>query len=240
MIAKEVDGNEQRTAPTSLPDCALPPSDPSAEAAAEALIARVQPNVRAYLAVQGVRGDNLDDLCQQSRVHLLLALRARRAAGRAIENGAAFARKIARNLLLDAGRRARARPPTTSLDALAEESGSHAAVPAAPDDVADRVLSVLAAEQLRAWLWQEVRALPPFQRAALLLGMEPDELLSLQYKQSEIAQALGLPLDDFLGLWRGLPLSDRQIAHRLGVANVSNLRKCARERLARRLASLQP
>lgn len=240
MTAKEVNGKE-RAAATPLPACA-PPNDRAAESAADALIACVQPDVRAYLAVQGVRGDDLDDLCQQSRVHLLLALRARRAAGQAIENGAAFARKIARNLLLDAGRRVRARPPTTSLDALTEEfgRGSGATVPAGPDDVAERVLSVLAAEQLRERLWQEVGALPPRQRVALLLGMEPDELLTLQFKQSEIARALDLSLADLLSLWRGLPLSDRQIAHRLGVSNVSNLRKCARERLARRLASLRP
>lgn len=55
-----------------------------------------------------------------------------------------------------------------------------------------------------------------------------------------MAKALGLPLPELLTIWRGLPLPDREIAQRLGVANVSNLRKSARARLARRLVQWNP
>lgn len=242
----------------ALPPCAAPHEllarfygaagdDAASDAAASALIACAQPDVRAYLAGQGARGDDLDDLCQQCRVRLLQALRASHAPGaRPIENWTAFARTTARNLLTDSYRHRRARPPTASLEGLAErtgragEDGLNGALAAGPDDVAARVLSALSVERLRTQLWHEVCALPDAQRAALLLALERDELLMLQIKQTEIAKALGLSLSELMPLWSALPLADREIARRLGVANVSNLRKSARERLARRLARLDP
>jgi predicted DNA-binding protein (UPF0251 family) len=53
-----------------------------------------------------------------------------------------------------------------------------------------------------------------------------------------IADALDIPLPDLARLWHTLPLDDAQIAERLGVTRqqVINLRKSARDRLARRMA----
>ena len=54
----------------------------------------------------------------------------------------------------------------------------------------------------------------------------------------QIAEALEFPLVDFLELWKKLPLDDMTIAELLGAKRqqVINLRKCARERLERRMA----
>ena len=117
--------------------------------------------------------------------------------------------------------------------AAREDANPDRLLPAA-DDVAAQVLDALQGETFRLGLWQIVCALPPRQRAALLLGMSPDELL-LAGSVSQAASVLDIPIADLRGLWRGLPLSDGQIAQRLDVTpkQVSNLRKCARERIAR-------
>ena len=46
-----------------------------------------------------------------------------------------------------------------------------------------------------------------------------------------------MTVDDFAEVWKDLPWSDLRIAERLGITRqqVINLRKCARERLARRM-----
>lgn len=221
-------------------------SDAAADMLVDELVTCVTPRIREYLLGQRVRGDDLEDLCQKSRVHLLQALRAsRESGGKPIENATAFTVTVARNLLRDAFRQERARPPTDSLDALAEGGNRNpdSLLPASKDDVAAIVLDALSTEHLRERLWREIGALPPLQRAALLLGMEADELFLLQIRQSEIAKAIGVSLAELLTFWGGLPLPDQQIARRLGVADgskVSNLRKSARARLARRLADPQP
>ena len=53
----------------------------------------------------------------------------------------------------------------------------------------------------------------------------------------EFADILNLRFDDFLELWNQLPLDDNTISERLGLTRqqVINLRKSARERLARRM-----
>jgi hypothetical protein len=53
----------------------------------------------------------------------------------------------------------------------------------------------------------------------------------------QIAEALEFPLEEFLELWNKLPLDDATIAEFLGATRqqVINLRKCARERLERRI-----
>jgi DNA-directed RNA polymerase specialized sigma24 family protein len=225
---------------------------PAADTMGGEIVACVRPCVRAFLAGRGARRDDLEDLCQETGVHLFHALRLSRApGGKPIENGVAFARIIADNLSKDAFRHKGTQPWTYSIEALVEESNRNpdGVLPASPDDVAAMVLSALSAEHLREQLWQVVCQLPPLQRAALLLGMERDELLTLQIKQSEVAKALAIPLPEFLAVWRGLPLSDPEIARRLGIARsgkttaegrVSNLRKCARDALRRRLAGLNP
>lgn len=93
-------------------------------------------------------------------------------------------------------------------------------------------------------VWDEIKLLPLNQRRALLWHLERDELLvfvqagacSLQ----EIAEVLEMEWDDFVKVYSCIPLDDRETAKRLGLVNrqkVINLRKCARERLQRRLES---
>jgi DNA-directed RNA polymerase specialized sigma24 family protein len=94
-------------------------------------------------------------------------------------------------------------------------------------------------------LWQEVRELPRAQRAALLLNLrEADGRGCLALFPAtgvatlrQIADTLELPVEQFAELWTQLPLDDATIAGLLGLARqqVINLRKSARERLARRL-----
>jgi DNA-directed RNA polymerase specialized sigma24 family protein len=94
-------------------------------------------------------------------------------------------------------------------------------------------------------LWHEVRELPRAQRAALLLNLrEADGRGCLALFPAtgvatlrQIADALELPAEQFAELWTQLPLDDATIAGLLGLARqqVINLRKSARERLARRL-----
>lgn len=94
-------------------------------------------------------------------------------------------------------------------------------------------------------LWQEVRELPRAQRAALLLNLrEADGRGCLALFPAtgvatlrQIADALELPAEQFAELWTQLPLDDATIAELLKLTRqqVINLRKSARERLARRL-----
>ncbi len=100
------------------------------------------------------------------------------------------------------------------------------------------------AERLRR-LWRELLQLPVRQRAALLLNLRDAEghgmiatlPLTGVATMREIAAALEMPAVEFAALWRDLPLEDRRIAELLAITRqqVINLRKCARERLARRL-----
>ena len=97
-------------------------------------------------------------------------------------------------------------------------------------------------------LWREICQLPPRQRVALLLNYRDShgqELISLlPYTRAatieQIAEALEFPLAEFLRLWKDLPLDDVAIAELLGATRqqVINLRKCARERLERRMGAL--
>jgi RNA polymerase sigma factor (sigma-70 family) len=95
-------------------------------------------------------------------------------------------------------------------------------------------------------LWAEVGELPPRQRFSLLMNLRDDDgdaalrLLPLTGIASieEIARVLGLEAGELRAMWDGLPMPDAEIASRLGVTRqqVINLRKSARERLARRMA----
>lgn len=91
-------------------------------------------------------------------------------------------------------------------------------------------------------LWREIRELPPRQRVALLLHLRDDNgesaLVHLGASRFEIAKALEMPEKELSSLWDTLPFDDNAIAARLGATRqqVINLRKCARERLARRIA----
>lgn len=91
-------------------------------------------------------------------------------------------------------------------------------------------------------LWKEIRDLPLRQRIALLLHLRDDNgesaLVHLGVSRREIAVALEMPDAELTAIWEALPLDDNRIAARLHATRqqVINLRKCARERLARRIA----
>jgi len=99
-------------------------------------------------------------------------------------------------------------------------------------------------------LWSEIRELPPRQRAALLLNLRDAEgrgMIGLfpiteTATVAELAQALEMSESRLRELWDSLPRDDEWIAGTLGLTRrqVINLRKCARERLARRLQKEGP
>ena len=96
--------------------------------------------------------------------------------------------------------------------------------------------------------WDEIMKLPERQRAALLLNLRDpggDGAIALFpflgiVSFEEIARALSMSPEDLIDIWDSLPLSDMDIAARLGATrqNVVNLRRSARERLQRRLRGL--
>lgn len=131
-------------------------------------------------------------------------------------------------------------PTTVSVEGFSEENEHEEVLPPSSDDVESRALTAISDEQFRAQLWREICDLPPRQRAALLLGMERDDLLLLT-QATQVAETLNVPLAEFIAVWRSLPLTDKAIAERLQLTTlkVSNLRKCARERLVRRMKMSQ-
>jgi RNA polymerase sigma factor (sigma-70 family) len=102
---------------------------------------------------------------------------------------------------------------------------------------------------LVARLWQEIGQLPLKQRTALLLNLRDSDgnsLLTLLPRIRiasirDIAQALELDPETMASIWNQLPLEDSAIADRLELTRqqVINLRKSARERLARRVKAVQ-
>jgi hypothetical protein len=100
-----------------------------------------------------------------------------------------------------------------------------------------------------ARVWREVRALPIRQRVALLLNLRDEgqqDALTLittagVATHDELSACIGLSPRELTALLPDLPQDDLAIASRLGVTRrqVINLRKCARERLARRLGMLR-
>ena len=107
---------------------------------------------------------------------------------------------------------------------------------------------MLEQQHMLALLWQEVCELPYRQRLALLLNFKDargqDLVGLLPYTRTatieQIAKAIDLPIEEFLRLWNKLPLEDATIAGLLGATRqqVINLRKCARERLERRMSGV--
>ncbi len=99
-------------------------------------------------------------------------------------------------------------------------------------------------ERLRR-LWAEISELPPRQRFALLMNLKDEggrDLTSLLpltgvCSFAEIAATLNLSVERLAELMQGLPLDDATIATHLNITRqqVINLRKSARERLARRM-----
>jgi hypothetical protein len=96
-------------------------------------------------------------------------------------------------------------------------------------------------------LWQEISQLRQPQRVALLLNLRDaragDALILFTLtgivSLRQIADVLEMPVERLTSLWNRLPLQDADIARHLGMTRqqVINLRKSARERLARRVAA---
>jgi hypothetical protein len=99
-------------------------------------------------------------------------------------------------------------------------------------------------QQFLAKLWEQICLLNQPQRIALLLNLRDEsgpatELFPLLGVATvrEIAEAVGIPAEEFATLWQELPLDDLRIAEILDVTRqqVINLRKAARDRLRRRM-----
>jgi len=121
--------------------------------------------------------------------------------------------------------------------------GGEGALEKLPDPRRDAATALLWRDFLGS-LWAEIRLLPPRQAAALLLGLRDREgrnaLIFLPATGTaslrQVAEVLGLRPENLVEIWNDLPLPDRRIAEILGLTRqqVINLRKSARERLARR------
>lgn len=99
-------------------------------------------------------------------------------------------------------------------------------------------------EYLRA-LWREIADLRPVQRRALLLNLRSGDTTHLLAvivlggiaPIDDVAAALEMTAEKLAAIWNELPFDDLRIAEMLNVTRqqVINLRKSARERLARRM-----
>jgi len=113
-------------------------------------------------------------------------------------------------------------------------------------ELAPSAFEQLSSKQTAEHLWREIEQLPPRQRAALLLNLReagggsaiPLLTVTGLATPERIAELVGIPHEELASIWNELPLDDNRIASRLGATRqqVINLRKCARERLARRLS----
>jgi len=98
-------------------------------------------------------------------------------------------------------------------------------------------------------LWSEICQLPQRQRAALLLNLKDVKggdciaLFPLTgiATPRDIADSLGISPNRFAEMWNDLPMDDNTVAQHLGISRqqVINLRKSARERLARRMKAFE-
>lgn len=114
-----------------------------------------------------------------------------------------------------------------------------------PPDPGPSPEAALARRDFLARLWSEIGLLPPRQRTALLLNLrDPDGRgmialfpLTGTAAMPELARTLEMTEEELRAVWDELPKDDAWIAQRLGVVprQVINFRKCARERLARRM-----
>jgi len=126
------------------------------------------------------------------------------------------------------------------------------AMEAAGETLADPRENTVARIERRLYLqrlWVEISALPLRQRRALLLNLRDDQGRDLTTLLAhsriatvrEIAEALDMTAEELAGIWGKLPLDDATIANQLGLTRqqVINLRKSARNRLARRLRAFE-
>ncbi|MEA2490326.1 MAG: hypothetical protein QOH21_2118 [Acidobacteriota bacterium] len=112
-------------------------------------------------------------------------------------------------------------------------------------DAAVSPATQLEKREYMATLWREIRDLRGPQRAALLLNLRDGDggnaaalfVLMEVATLDEVAQAMDVTPERLGKVWNDLPLDDLAIASMLGTSRqqVINLRKSARERLARRM-----
>lgn len=98
-------------------------------------------------------------------------------------------------------------------------------------------------------LWEEICQLPRRQRVALLCNLKNDRGINVitllpatgLASFEQIANVLEIPPLEFETLWGKLPLDDLSLAEYLGISRqqVINLRRNARDRLLRRMKSLE-
>ncbi|HWT01421.1 MAG TPA: hypothetical protein VN256_14325 [Pyrinomonadaceae bacterium] len=134
--------------------------------------------------------------------------------------------------------------PHESLDASGGALAEQLAYPQA--DAA----AVLESRELLDRLWAEICQLPRRQRVALLCNLRNQHGVNVitllpatgVVGVEQIASALEIPLPEFEQLWAALPLDDLRLAQYLGATRqqVINLRRSARDRLARRLKDWSP
>lgn len=112
-------------------------------------------------------------------------------------------------------------------------------------DAQDPAPRRLERRELLVALWREIEQLRPMQRKALLLNLRDEETVNVMSllvltgvaQYDEIAASLDMTGEELAAIWNDLPLDDLRIASLLNVTRqqVINLRKSARERLARRV-----
>lgn len=135
------------------------------------------------------------------------------------------------------------------VQALATATGlNETTTPVMDVDLVDATPSAyeqLASREAADALWGEIQQLPVRQRVALLLGARDvaGQSAVAMFPAAnvatieQIAAVLEIARDELAALWPDLPLDDNTIAARLGGSRqqIINLRKSARDRLARRL-----
>lgn len=136
-------------------------------------------------------------------------------------------------------------PPSFNEPDEERDADPYSRVPDSGADLSDRVIQRAVLEQL----WSEVRQLSSRQCAALLLNLKDAQggaVIDLLPQEGiatlrQIAELIALPAEQFAALWKNLPIDDEAIAGLIGATRqqVINLRKSARERLARRMKAFE-
>lgn len=114
-----------------------------------------------------------------------------------------------------------------------------------PSEAKPQEISQIEQREELQLIWQEIILLPIRQRKALLLNLKNREGEGMVnalpmcgiVSMTKIAEALEMKIEELESLWDKLPLPDVKIGEMLGIEpqGVINLRKAARERLARRM-----
>jgi hypothetical protein len=139
-------------------------------------------------------------------------------------------------------------PLETVVDAIAHAWGIVESEEVPAEQIAHEGTTPIADLEAREELqqvWQEIRALPPNQRVALLLNLRDRSSVAMIESFvflgiasiDELAALMEMTAEELSVLWNSLPLDDNAIASRLGLTRqqVINLRRAARERLGRRV-----